>query len=478
MSTFLSFHRSALAAAQRLLWAVVLASVTLGSMPATVRADNIIYVTNEGSGTIGEYTTSGATVNASLVSGLDEPFGIAVSGSDLFVADYGYGRIGEYTTSGATVNASLVSGLICPAGIAVSGPDLFVATPENSTIGEYTTSGATVNASLVSGLSNPHGIAVSGSNLFVANWGNGTIGEYTTSGATVNASLVSGLGIPLGLFLSGSDLFVTNMSGTIGEYTTSGATVNASLVSGLSQPAGIAVSGSDLFVTIEGNNTIGEYTTSGATVNASLVSGLISPAGIAVVPEPSSLALLFSFLAVGSLGLLGYVWRRPVAKAWRPPAVGVSRVQPTTQLQKGNVTTTSHFDRRRVLIAVLGLATIAMAGTTASAETLVYNFAFQDNDYPTFPQFDPSVGFLQSVTLTLNNAYFSEVQPFIFQNGNPAVGGTVSLTEIYDWELWCSAGLSQTGSLFQSESGTVAPYVGFLESSGPTPSVSLPPTLA
>ena len=30
-------------------------------------------------GTIGEYTTSGATVNASLVSGLNAPFGIAIA---------------------------------------------------------------------------------------------------------------------------------------------------------------------------------------------------------------------------------------------------------------------------------------------------------------------------------------------------------------------------------------------------------------
>ena len=39
-------------------------------------------------GTIGEYTTSGATVNASLVSGLNYPYGIAVSGSNLFVTNY------------------------------------------------------------------------------------------------------------------------------------------------------------------------------------------------------------------------------------------------------------------------------------------------------------------------------------------------------------------------------------------------------
>ena len=71
-------------------------------------------------GTIGAYTTSGATVNAALISGLDLPFGIAVSGSDLFVANIDGGTIGEYTTAGATVNAALISGLDLPTDVAIA----------------------------------------------------------------------------------------------------------------------------------------------------------------------------------------------------------------------------------------------------------------------------------------------------------------------------------------------------------------------
>jgi len=85
----------------------------LWTIPETVSGQ--IYVANYGSGTIGEYTTAGATVNASLVSGLNG-LGLAVSGGDLFVANWDYNStIGEYTTAGATVNASLVSGLSLPA---------------------------------------------------------------------------------------------------------------------------------------------------------------------------------------------------------------------------------------------------------------------------------------------------------------------------------------------------------------------------
>jgi hypothetical protein len=43
-------------------------------------ATGLIFVTNTGNGTVGEYTTSGKTVNASLISGLSNPSAIAVSG--------------------------------------------------------------------------------------------------------------------------------------------------------------------------------------------------------------------------------------------------------------------------------------------------------------------------------------------------------------------------------------------------------------
>src|SRR5205085_937064 len=82
------------------------------------------------------------------------------SGSELFVSSGVNGTIGEYTTAGATVNPALISGLSNPWGIAVSGSDLFVANNANNTIGEYTTAGATVNPALISGLGGPYAFAV------------------------------------------------------------------------------------------------------------------------------------------------------------------------------------------------------------------------------------------------------------------------------------------------------------------------------
>src|SRR6266496_2660730 len=110
----------------------------------------------------------------------------------IFVTNEASGTVGEYdAATGATINSALVSGLNAPAGIAVSGGNLWVVQPFAGTIGEYNaTTGATVNASLVSGLvGNSYFMALSGGNLFVTSYNEGTIGEYdATTGSTINAS--------------------------------------------------------------------------------------------------------------------------------------------------------------------------------------------------------------------------------------------------------------------------------------------------
>ena len=215
----------------------------------------------------------------------------AARADEIFVTNFGTGAIGAYTTSGATVNASLILGSpgnapLCgaapcgPIGIAVSGSNLFVLNGPPRTIGEYTTSGATVNPALSPVEDPPAGIAVGGSNLFVADGFD--IDKYTTSGQLVPPGISLLPTTPLAVAVSGSELFVASETlggGIVGEYTTDLATVNASLISGLSEPEGIAVSGSYLFIANHGTGTIGEYTISGVTVNASLISGLDGPVG-------------------------------------------------------------------------------------------------------------------------------------------------------------------------------------------------------
>ena len=134
----------------RLLLTTLAAAALMPVVPSAACIGEI-FVANRGTATIGEYTTSGATVNATLVNPvfdggwLSGPHGIAVSGSDLFVTDELSGTVGEYTTAGVPVNPLLITGLNQPSAITVSGSDLFVAdAASGGTIREYTTAGVPV----------------------------------------------------------------------------------------------------------------------------------------------------------------------------------------------------------------------------------------------------------------------------------------------------------------------------------------------
>jgi len=282
--------------------------------PAAARGQ--IFVTNWQNSTVGAYGLDGTPINPSLISGLNAPTGIAVSGSDIFVVNGGSGADGyvsEYTTAGEIVNQYLIVGLSDPQGIAVSGSDIYVANGACGEIGQYTLGApgliTSSNPTLISGIGYPRGIAVSGSNLFVADSPANAINEYDITGTPLATPLVTGLQFPWGVAASGNDLYVANYAGNgpVGDYTLGAdpgtlASSNPSLFLGSDYQQGIAALGSDLFVTNWNSGTIGEYTTSGDTVNASLVANIPGVSGIAVaddntdpaappVPEPASAAI-------------------------------------------------------------------------------------------------------------------------------------------------------------------------------------------
>ncbi len=204
---------------------------------------NDLFFTNPTSGTISEYTTSGAVVNTALVSGLNAPGGIAVEGNNIFVVEQGAtGFVGEYSTTGATVNASLISNLIAPWGISVWGTQLFITSPAGNTVGEYTTVGGTVNARLLTtGLDRPYGLTVEGTNLFVINAGSGTEAEFNTLGQTLNPALVSGLSSPTGIAPYTDDEIIANNGGTVDKWDNNGTAEEVPLITGLNTPVADAV---------------------------------------------------------------------------------------------------------------------------------------------------------------------------------------------------------------------------------------------
>jgi hypothetical protein len=318
--------------------AAPLIALALAFAAQQAQARQVLFVSNgHYNGNVGEYdATTGATINANFINGINYPLGLALDGNNhLFVANVNSttNGVGEYNAStGATINASFISfGVYVPQALALDRNNhFFVANTFNgyfsgNTIGEYdATTGATINPTFINGqgLFGPSAIALDGNNhLFVASGTGSTVGEYdATTGATLNALLIgSGQGLlrPIGLALDGNNhLFVLNSgTNTVGEYdATTGATINATFINFSSQefgePGGMALDDNNhLFITGSSTanniNTVGEYDAiTGATINAKFINGqgLYGPGELLFVPgvpEPSSLLLCAAAAGIG-----------------------------------------------------------------------------------------------------------------------------------------------------------------------------------
>lgn len=292
-------------------------SASVVAAGANRAAADILYVANSAGGSIGAYQTDGTTINAHLITGLQTPDNIAISGTDLYVTNYGGASVGKYTTAGAPLNTQLITGVTSATGIVVDGSQLFVGQDQGQ-IGEYNTSGGTVNSSLIFTNASPKSISLSGGDLFVSAYGSnapyGPLQEYGTDGTPVSINLVPGIGGFQADYLAvyNGNIYVSNyFAGTISEFTVGGSIVNLNFISGLSFPTGIVVSDGNLFIATQENDTggpgkIGEYSLSGAPINPNLITGLPGPAGLAIIPTPEPSTLLLAVL--GGLALL--CWRR------------------------------------------------------------------------------------------------------------------------------------------------------------------------
>jgi WD40 repeat protein len=302
----------------------------LWAMPRSARAQ--LYVSQTGSGantgTVSEYdATTGAVINANLITGVGQAGAIFLSGNTLYVANASAaGTVGDYNaTTGAAINANLITGLDSTAGLLLSGNILYVANRDPSTVqprvGAYNaTTGAVINATLITGLglnSTPAGLVLSGNNLLVADSFDHVQEYNATTGAAINTSFITMPGVDA-ILLSGNTLYAASASnsGLISEYNaTTGAAINTNFIVNGGENVGLALSGNDLFVSRQGAvtpGTVSEYNaTTGALIAANFVPPLATPIfanGIAVasVPEPST----WSMIAIGGVALLGMMLRK------------------------------------------------------------------------------------------------------------------------------------------------------------------------
>ncbi len=251
-----------------------------------------MFITNYVTGTIGEFTTSGGTVNPSLVSGLREPYGIAVTSTPepstlaLFAAG-AIGLVGYVQRRRRATRASTK-----PAPVAQQDDPAILSFPSHS-------SPVTVNAGGVLGGSGTlSSVSVSASGAITPG---SPLGTMTISGSlslVVGAMLDYELDSPLGDTLSCGSLVLSSPL----EFSDFVLTPTANFAPGTYE---LITSGAPLLSgVLDGNNS---GTIDGLPATLSLQSNDLV---LTVVPEASTATLLGACV----VGLMGWTWRRRIGK--------------------------------------------------------------------------------------------------------------------------------------------------------------------
>jgi hypothetical protein len=228
-----------------------------------------------------QYSTDSAftpTVETTIGSGYDEPFGAAVDAAgDVFVAHNNNNAVKEILPDGTT--KSLGSGFANPNGVAVDAAgDVFVADNGNNAVKEILPNGTV--KTIGSGFFLPQGVAVDAAgDVFVADRSSDAIKEVLPNGAV--QTIGSGFSAPYGVAVDASgDVFVADtFNNEVKEVLPGGAV--QTIGSGFNEPTSVTLDAAgDVFVADYGDNAIRGILPSGV-INA-IGSGFSGPHSVAL----------------------------------------------------------------------------------------------------------------------------------------------------------------------------------------------------
>ena len=156
---------------------------------------------------IKKWTAANSNVITLVSSGLSYAVGVAVDGAgNVYIADSGIHAILQWTAANSNVTTLVSAGLSFPAGVAVDGlGNVYIADDFNSAIKEWTVANSNVTTLGCSGLNWPYGVAVDGAgNVYIADSGNSAIKEWTAANSNVTTLVSSGLRGPYGVAVDGA----------------------------------------------------------------------------------------------------------------------------------------------------------------------------------------------------------------------------------------------------------------------------------
>jgi sugar lactone lactonase YvrE len=191
-----------------------------------------------------------------IVSGLNAPRGICVSGSDIYISDTGNNLIKKYNGStlstivGGSTNGGYLSAstgtngtLHSPSGIFFSGTGTNIYFSDNDRVRRFSTDSTyALNSFLAAGNAStqPTGVWANSTLVYFADTANNSIKKRNADGTGSTTTFVSGLAGPSGVCADASFIYFSELGGNIKRLSIAGGTVTT-IASGLAGPSGICI---------------------------------------------------------------------------------------------------------------------------------------------------------------------------------------------------------------------------------------------
>jgi DNA-binding beta-propeller fold protein YncE len=240
-----------------------------------------------------------ATVGSRLGSDtgyLNEPYGVDVSGDNVFVSNHQSHTVSVYRRDGSfvrTIGSGPGSGngqLNLPTGIAVAGEQLFVADRCNDRVCVFSKDDGAFVRVIGDGLGSAEGLAVSGNHLFVTECYNHRVSVFSLDGGFIRHFGSERLVYPRGVAVAGDLVFVTDTHYGVSTFSADGSFVRVfgsrGSIDGFFSPFDVAVAGDRVFVADWNTNSVLVYQLDGKFVrqfgNQGVRRGQLCPWGIAV----------------------------------------------------------------------------------------------------------------------------------------------------------------------------------------------------
>ena len=251
------------------------------------------YVSNYG-GTISQYNSSGALLNANFITGGSACIGMVLdSQNNIYLVNRPTGSTGyiaKYVTSNGSLsssNTSFITSLSGPQALVIdTNNNLYISQANNygvtaGFISKYTTAGTVVTASFISSLNNPNQMAFdSYGNIYVALTGGNYIAKYSYNGTVISSTFIS-FSIPMGLVIdSYNNIYVSQYSTTNSGFASKYSPTGALITSGYAGITGLnlnylSLDLSNNLYAVNGSNIVHKATNT----NQTIISGLSSPTG-------------------------------------------------------------------------------------------------------------------------------------------------------------------------------------------------------